>query len=573
MFGRLYHLSSPEARTRADELLERFQLDEAADRVAKTYSGGMRRRLDLAAALIGRPRVLFLDEPTTGLDPRGRLGMWDVIRTQVREGATLLLTTQYLEEADELANEIAVVDKGKIIARGTVRPAEVAGRRRADRGGRARASRPRARRAAARARRDGDDRGAHAADHDRGRRRRGAARRRRARARRGRDQDRRHRAAPADARRRLPRADRPRRPRSCRSRRRKRHDRAPRGDQRRPDHDLAEPEARAADPGARDLRDPPVDHVRAAVRVRLRRRDPAPGRRLLPRVPDAGHLRPDARLRLDHDRDRGHRRHGEGPDRPLPLAADGALGGAQRPHGLGRDLQRRHPRRADAVGPRRRLAGARQRRRLLPRRRADALLHLRDGLDRRPDRAAGALGGGRAAARLPDRLPADVRLERVRPDRDAAELAPARSPSGTRSARSPPRRATSSATRTRSRRASRATTRSCSRSSGRSRCSSSSRRSPSGSTARSTADGPPRRPSSRPSTGSFAAADGWYVLNLREARWRDGPGCPRSASPRARRRSRNSGSTSTCSRRGRRWRCTTGRQTRRPSSCSPASRC
>ena len=119
MFGRLYHLSSPEARVRADELLEQFQLDEAADRVAKTYSGGMRRRLDLAAALIGRPRLLFLDEPTTGLDPRSRLGMWEVIRAQVREGATLLLTTQYLEEADELATEIAVVDKGKIIARGT----------------------------------------------------------------------------------------------------------------------------------------------------------------------------------------------------------------------------------------------------------------------------------------------------------------------------------------------------------------------------------------------------------------------------------------------------------------------
>ena len=119
MFGRLYQLSSAEARTRADELLERFLLEDAADRVAKTYSGGMRRRLDLAAALIGKPRVLFLDEPTTGLDPRGRLGMWDVIRTQVREGATLLLTTQYLEEADELADEIAVVDKGKIIARGT----------------------------------------------------------------------------------------------------------------------------------------------------------------------------------------------------------------------------------------------------------------------------------------------------------------------------------------------------------------------------------------------------------------------------------------------------------------------
>jgi ABC-2 type transport system ATP-binding protein len=119
MFGRLYQLSSAESRARADELLERFTLSDAADRVAKTYSGGMRRRLDLASALIGRPRLLFLDEPTTGLDPRSRLTMWDVIRSQVREGATLLLTTQYLEEADELADEIAVVDHGKIIARGT----------------------------------------------------------------------------------------------------------------------------------------------------------------------------------------------------------------------------------------------------------------------------------------------------------------------------------------------------------------------------------------------------------------------------------------------------------------------
>ena len=119
MFGRLYQLGSAEAKQRAGELLERFDLVDAADRVAKTYSGGMRRRLDLAAALIGRPRLLFLDEPTTGLDPRSRLGMWDVIRGQVREGTTLLLTTQYLEEADELADEIAVVDHGRIIARGT----------------------------------------------------------------------------------------------------------------------------------------------------------------------------------------------------------------------------------------------------------------------------------------------------------------------------------------------------------------------------------------------------------------------------------------------------------------------
>jgi ABC-2 type transport system ATP-binding protein len=119
MFGRLYQLPSPRARARADELLARFDLADAGDRVVKTYSGGMRRRLDLASALITRPRLLFLDEPTTGLDPRSRLGMWDVIRELVREGSTLLLTTQYLEEADELADVIAVVDHGKIIARGT----------------------------------------------------------------------------------------------------------------------------------------------------------------------------------------------------------------------------------------------------------------------------------------------------------------------------------------------------------------------------------------------------------------------------------------------------------------------
>jgi ABC-2 type transport system ATP-binding protein len=119
LFGRLYQLSSAEARRRANDLLEQFALDDAADRIVKTYSGGMRRRLDLASALTGRPRVLFLDEPTTGLDPRGRLGMWEIIRGLVREGVTLLLTTQYLEEADELAHAIAVVDHGRIIARGT----------------------------------------------------------------------------------------------------------------------------------------------------------------------------------------------------------------------------------------------------------------------------------------------------------------------------------------------------------------------------------------------------------------------------------------------------------------------
>lgn len=119
MFGQLYHLSGSVARRRADELLERFDLVEAAGRVVKTYSGGMRRRLDLAASLIIAPPVLFLDEPTTGLDPRGRFAMWEVISTLVADGTTVLLTTQYLEEADQLAHQIAVVDYGRVIAQGT----------------------------------------------------------------------------------------------------------------------------------------------------------------------------------------------------------------------------------------------------------------------------------------------------------------------------------------------------------------------------------------------------------------------------------------------------------------------
>jgi ABC-2 type transport system ATP-binding protein len=119
MVGRLYHLSAPEAKRRASEVLERFDLSDAADRTAKTYSGGMRRRLDLGASLVARPQVMFLDEPTTGLDPRSRIGMWDIIRELVKDGTTLLLTTQYLEEADRLADTIAVIDGGKVIAEGT----------------------------------------------------------------------------------------------------------------------------------------------------------------------------------------------------------------------------------------------------------------------------------------------------------------------------------------------------------------------------------------------------------------------------------------------------------------------
>jgi ABC-2 type transport system ATP-binding protein len=119
MFGRLYHLGKKASIARADELLERFSLTDSAKRPIKTYSGGMRRRLDLAAAIIVKPKILFLDEPTTGLDPRGRQEMWGVIKELVDGGVTLLLTTQYLEEADHLADEIVVIDHGKVIARGT----------------------------------------------------------------------------------------------------------------------------------------------------------------------------------------------------------------------------------------------------------------------------------------------------------------------------------------------------------------------------------------------------------------------------------------------------------------------
>ncbi|MDX2849837.1 ATP-binding cassette domain-containing protein [Actinacidiphila glaucinigra] len=119
MVGQLYQMSARDAKARAAELLERFNLAEAADRTAKTYSGGMRRRLDLAAALVVRPPVMFMDEPTTGLDPRNRLALWEVIQDLVAGGTTLLLTTQYLEEADHLAHDICVIDHGKVIARGT----------------------------------------------------------------------------------------------------------------------------------------------------------------------------------------------------------------------------------------------------------------------------------------------------------------------------------------------------------------------------------------------------------------------------------------------------------------------
>ncbi|WP_371678785.1 ATP-binding cassette domain-containing protein [Streptomyces sp. NBC_01276] len=120
MIGRLLDLSRKDARTRADELLERFSLTEAAKKAVMNYSGGMRRRLDLAASMIGRPAVLYLDEPTTGLDPRTRNEVWDEVQRMVAEGATVLLTTQYMEEAEQLASELTVIDRGKVIANGKV---------------------------------------------------------------------------------------------------------------------------------------------------------------------------------------------------------------------------------------------------------------------------------------------------------------------------------------------------------------------------------------------------------------------------------------------------------------------
>ncbi|MDA3040678.1 MAG: ATP-binding cassette domain-containing protein, partial [Actinomycetota bacterium] len=119
MIGRLYRMGRSRSRTRARDLLERFSLSDAADRPVKTYSGGMRRRLDLAGALVAEPPVLFLDEPTTGLDPRSRIELWSIITELVEQGSTLLLTTQYLDEADQLADQIVVIDHGRSIAQGT----------------------------------------------------------------------------------------------------------------------------------------------------------------------------------------------------------------------------------------------------------------------------------------------------------------------------------------------------------------------------------------------------------------------------------------------------------------------
>ena len=340
MVGRLYRLGKRRSRERARELLAQFELEEAADRPVKTYSGGMRRRLDLAGALVAEPPVLFLDEPTTGLDPRSRTDMWDVITELVAGGTTLLLTTQYLEEADRLADDIVVIDHGRVIAEGTADAlkAQVGGERiEIDRD---RSGRPRSRRASCSPRWpsatvgvEEQRRGLLVAGH----RRRQPARRGAAPPRRRRHIGaRRRRAAPPDARRRLPVPDRPR---GRAGRRTASHRGDPRMSalaprRRRPHRRQAQPDQDQAGARPAGLHDPVADHVRAAVRLRLRWRDrPAGRRQQLPRVPDRRHLRPDGHLRRHHHRRRAGRGHPEGHHRPVPLAADVAVRGAHRSHG------------------------------------------------------------------------------------------------------------------------------------------------------------------------------------------------------------------------------------------------
>ena len=333
MVGRLYGKRRAEAKVagrRAARALRASATPPTGS--SKTYSGGMRRRLDLAAALVADPPVLFLDEPTTGLDPRSRLDLWETIEGLVGGGTTVLLTTQYLDEADRLADRIVVIDPGRVIADGHRRRAQAAGRRPAPRG-------PRRRRLASRRRRPRrwrrcreeppavDGRARQVASPQETRHDHGGG----PPARRGRDRGRRRRGPGADARRRLPRPDRPRdragRGGAAPSARRWRHE-APR--QRHPGHRRAQPDPAAAAARPADRLHDPAGHVRAAVRLRVRRGDRHAGLRLH-RLPDPGDHRPEHRLRRVRDGARALRGPQQGPDRPLPLAADLARLGAGGP--------------------------------------------------------------------------------------------------------------------------------------------------------------------------------------------------------------------------------------------------
>ena len=320
MVGRLYGMSRADAKRRGSELLERFDLVDAAGRPAKTYSGGMRRRLDLADALVAKPPVLFLDEPTTGLDPRSRLSLWETIEELVSEGTTVLLTTQYLDEADRLADEIAVIDHGKVIAEGTPDALKdrVGGERLEVRLADASECETAAPALAPMTDEppvvEGDTVRLHGAP--------------------ARGRDRRGRAAARRGRRRTSTTSRCGARRSttcsCRSpatwprrtaRKRRSGDEAP-GDR----HDgggRAQPRPAPPRPRPAARLHRAAGHVRAVVRVRLRRRDQHAGL-FLRRLPDPGHHRPEHRLRRVRHGARAQRGPAQGPDRPLPLAADGA---------------------------------------------------------------------------------------------------------------------------------------------------------------------------------------------------------------------------------------------------------
>ena len=352
LIGRLAGLPRRSIRPIGDDLLERFSLTEAADRIVKTYSGGMRRRLDLAVSLIAAPPVLFLDEPTTGLDPRSRNDLWDVLRGLVAEGTTLLLTTQYLEEADQLCDDIVVIDKGRVIAAGHADPAQGPGRP-GERGAHRDRRRPTSSEAE-RLLRGGARRGVRRAG------RRAASPRRPTGSR---DMTRigrllgDHGIAVDDLgpqapqpRRRLPAPDRP--PGRGRGRRttptrptpegRRRDDR-PTSPSLQPHHrppaagrsraavaspcwrcrrrGAPQPDPHQADARAAAGRDHPAGDVRAAVRLRLRQLDRR-ARLELPRVPGARDHGADHRVLLVHRGDRADQRPGEGHRRPAPVAAD-----------------------------------------------------------------------------------------------------------------------------------------------------------------------------------------------------------------------------------------------------------